>query len=131
MRWKSVVVSQDVVGVRQARVGLGVRRIVIDRSLQITDRFPDIFFRSFVPMVASLQIQFVSFGVDRLFALQPGRLLGSQNDLHLASDLPRDFALQRQDVAKITVIAFRPQVLVRDSMNQLRVDANSIAGAQY
>ncbi len=47
-----------------------------------------------------------------------------------AGDLARDFALQRQNILKIALIAFRPQVLVAGRVNELGGDADPLTGAQ-
>jgi hypothetical protein len=54
-------------------------------------------------------------------------LLWGQNNLDLTGDLARDFALQGQNVPKITLVTLSPQVPVAYGVDELGGNADSIA----
>src|SRR5436305_1959192 len=54
-----------------------------------------------------------------------------ESDSNLFSNVARNFTLQIKYVANIALILFRPEVLIAGRVDQLRGDADLVAGAQY
>ena len=57
-----------------------------------------------------------------------GSLGGDQLNAERVRDLARDLILQREEVGEIAVIAFGPDVLAGLGLDELRSDADAIAG---
>ena len=57
--------------------------------------------------------------------------MGIQTDSNVLCNGVSDLILQRQCIAEITLVLIGPQVLVFRGLNQLRRDANPVAGAEH
>jgi len=55
---------------------------------------------------------------------------GPKRENQVRADLPRyfggDFGLQNQNISKVVIVSFRPQVTAGRGVNQLRRDAHSV-----
>jgi hypothetical protein len=91
---KDVVVTEDVVGIGQAGIALSVGGVLVDGAVKVRERLFYALFGPLIPVVASFQIELVSFRIHLSGASQPGLLLGGENDPDLVGNLPRDLALQ-------------------------------------
>ncbi len=91
------------------------------------NRFLHRFRLQFVPVVAALQVEPVSFRVNRVGVCQPRLLLRSEFHANLAGDSACDLFLHGQHVTQIALIAGRPEMMIRRCFNQLRADPHSAA----
>src|SRR5207248_4538864 len=77
----------------------------------------------------SPEIGFVCLWVNLPGGCEPFFIPGRKSRLHFPRDGERYLALHRQHVARIAVVAIRPEMAVRRRVNQLRVDAHRSAVA--
>ena len=73
------------------------------------------------------QICVVGLEIRRTSVLDGLFFFGKELDLERGDDRLRDLVLQREDVGKIAIVAFRPDVLVVRAVDQLRGDPHAIA----
>src|SRR5688500_5680992 len=108
-RRKPAIVTEEAVRVGQTNIGQGVRRIFLDRLVEIADAFVQTLNRSLVPEVTPLQIELVSIGVlGEVFSKQ--LLFGAtERQRKCPSYLLRDPILYGEDVGKLFVELFGPQ----------------------
>ncbi len=127
-RRPGAVVAEEEQRVREAGPGQGVRRIAVERLLEVADALLQVPRRPLVPEVAALEIEVVGLEVLRADAgpgLDPARL--PQGDLELAGDGGGDLVLDGEDVARVAVEALRPELISGPGVGQLRGDANAFS----
>ena len=66
-----------------------------------------------------------------MLGLQQGLLLWSELNADLLGDSTGDLALQGEDVASVALITSSPQVFVSGTLNQLRSNADLVAGSHH
>ncbi len=101
------------------------------RLVEVINGFLQSVGRPFVPKVSPLEIILVSVRVYLLHAFQLGSLLRSHFNPDLFRNSPRNLVLERQGIAKVSLIAIRPQVFVGWYLDQLSGDADLLAGAEH
>ena len=120
---KARIVGQ-LIDVREASVRARIVWILLDRLLKV----PLCFFAtiSFVKEKATFQIVFVGFRINRPCVLQDSLFVRSQFDPDLVGDGAGNLFLQRQSVAKISVIACSPKMFVGRCLYQLCGNSNLV-----
>src|SRR5258705_13578095 len=86
---------------------------------------------SLAPLVATLQIFVIGFGIDAAGACETLSLLRRQSDVNLTGDRLRQIPLQCEDIAHLSFICVRPQIPVLRRRDQLRADPNMAARAEH
>ncbi len=96
--------------------------------LEITDAFLDVSPAvAFVVSKPAFQIALIDFRRDGTRCRKPLVFLPGDRDLHLFSNRLRQLALDSEHVPQLSIVGFRPEVLVGRAANQLGRDANPIA----
>src|SRR5215471_3898232 len=88
-----------------------------DRLIKVVDRFPQNRRRSFVPEKTALEIKLVSFWIVGGFGSQVLFCRASQLGIQLIGDGSRDFTFHAENIVKLAVITFGPDMLVRRSFD--------------
>src|SRR6266853_4822231 len=123
-------VAERGIAVGQARVGGCVPRIRFNCFIELVDCIEQAGFAALVPERASPKVALISHGIHCTSCSQALLFVRSESDSNLLSNVARNFTLQIKHVANIALILFCPKVLITWRVNQLRGDADLVAGAQ-
>src|SRR4029077_13251183 len=105
-------IARKRVGISKPRVRLRIGRIGLDRLVEGGDRLAQALLGALVPEEPAFEIGLVSRGIDTLAALEMRLLASAQGRANLLGDVARDPVLQPDRVAKILLVALRPNALV-------------------
>lgn len=122
------VFRRQTVGRAEAGVGRGEIGVELDRALEQVARFQVAFPGEETFLPAASQPQIVGLGAAGQPVGQPFFLIGRQLDRQLANDLRPDFVLQIEDILLFPIIAFGPDVMSGNCVDQLNIDADPTAG---
>src|SRR6266496_1006808 len=125
-RGKPGIIEENGVAVRRARIGQRVSRVFLDRLLKVPDPLLDVLPGPLVPVVATLEIQGVGFGVFGIAFCQPLLLLPGQALPKLPGDVPGNLFLHGEDVRESLVVLLPPKVRILASVHQLRTDRERV-----
>src|SRR5690242_16409969 len=117
--------------IRQAGICRGIVWVFLKAATEKLCSLAESVTAAFVPVVPALQVSFVGVRINDVDPGQMCLLLRSEFDMNLTRDSPSDLCLQSQDIAKITLVAFRPEMSVHVSINYLCGDAHAIPCAQH
>ena len=124
-------VAERRIAVGQARVGGCVPCVHLNCFVELVDCFEQAGFAALVPKRAPAKVAFISRGIHHARRGQALLFIRRESDSNLFSNVARNFTLQIKYVANIALILFRPKVLIAGRVDQLRGDADLVAGAQY
>ena len=119
------------IGVRQARPGGRVLRVLRDRLLEEALGLELPLRRPAGPVEAPLEVGLVDSRVDGRGRGEPALFLRLQLGFHRLRDGACHFALQGQDVSHLALVVPGPEVLVGVSRDELRRHAHAVAGADH
>src|SRR5262249_44941532 len=115
------------IGIRQRRVCGGEVCILSNRLLKVSERVFKVPAAHLVEIESPFQICFVRDRINLLLQPRNGVLLtGSQGNSYLTGDLFCYFFLQVEDIAQISLVAIRPNMVVRTSIDKLCGDSNVV-----
>ena len=114
------------VGVGETRIRHGVLGVFGDRLLQVFDRFLVAVDRSLIPVVASLQIELIRFGIFGLPPHRPFLFLARYADPKRLENLGRDFLLHCENIGHRPVVLPAPQLRAVRHVDQIRLDDQDI-----
>src|SRR5713101_2958661 len=104
--------AEHKVGIRNPDVSQSVIRIFADRLLEILESLVDVCEVTLVPIEAPAQVELMDLRVNFAGARQALLLIGSELYPNLAGDGPSDLPLKSQNIAKVALVALRPQMAV-------------------
>ena len=110
--------SQHHVGIRDSGVGRGVVGMKLDFFI-VVNALAHAVFCPLVPGVTPTQVGFIGPCGNGRGVGQTPLFSGTQFDLNLTGDGPRDFALELQDVPQAALIVFRPSMGLLGHQDQL------------
>ena len=124
-----VVVVELGAGVRDRRVGEGEGRVERDRVLEHLQRELEVLAREAPGEALAAQVEVV--GLQALGRLGGERLLllRRERDAQRLGDLARDLVLHLEHVGHLAVVALGPEREVGLRVDELRRDAQAVAGA--
>src|SRR4030095_10333505 len=128
MRRGKIVKRQCNVRVRQAGVTESKIRIAIDALLKLLDSLFNSVWSALVPKIAASQVKFVGFEILSWFLIHTLFLFTEQTDFQCQGHVLRHFAAHRKDILHLAVVSVRPKMIAVRSLNELRGDAQFIAG---
>src|SRR5437016_630548 len=114
-----VVICQVVVCVGQTRVSRSVVRVCLDRFFEIFDPFVETLRRSLVPVIPPLEEELIRFRVLGISFRETPLFLTGKLEAKLLGNFRRDIFLHGEDVHKLPVVLFTPQMLVVAHFDQL------------
>lgn len=109
-------------------LGHRIRRIDRDRLVERRDRRLEVDRTPAVEEVAAAQVQVVGLAAGGVVTCQRTGLSGQQLDLEPIDDAERDFVLEREDFGVGAVESLGPEVKAAPHLDELRGDAQLLAG---
>src|SRR5580692_8897981 len=106
--YRILPVPQQSVSVGQARIGLGVSRILFNCLLEISQGGLQTIRGSLIPKVAPFEIGLVSFWINNFYIFQRSLFLRSQVDPNFIGDLSSNPVLERQGITELALVAPGP-----------------------
>ena len=120
--------AEGEIGFRETGVRQSVARIPFERLLEIGDSPVQPLLGPFVRRKATLEIQRVNVGVDRVGRRCRASLRRKQAYLQRLGSMQGDVGLDGQDVLQFPVVLLGPEVLVGLRVDQLDADSNLVSG---
>src|SRR2546421_5468486 len=113
--------------IRETRVPKCVVRVELDCLPEVFNCLGKSFLTPFVPVVSPLEVQSVSLGAGCRFLLN--LLFFPGEDIHskCIGDSLRYVGLNREDVLKIPVVTFGPEMLILPGVHHLDRDAHEVS----
>src|SRR5262249_55667465 len=107
--------------------GTGIVRVDLQRLATESNGDFQVSQAMLYPVIATKEIELISFGILGRPALDCLLLRRQQPDLQRRNDGLRDLVLQREDIVEVAVIALTPDVAVIARVDQLRRDPHTAA----
>jgi hypothetical protein len=118
--------AEQRIGIGKAGVSGRVVRVLSDGLLVILNAFVKVLDGALGPVEASVQIGGVSFRIDLSRTIQPQLISGTEIQLQLFRDGPRQIVFQSNNVARVALVTLAPQVLVARAIQQLHGHAHAV-----